>query len=68
MPKELGGTDFERVLGKYNISLMWRMTKPLWGTGKKVIVYSSGFCVFKGSIGYVLDRSLWHRSGEEALI
>ena len=49
MPKELGGTDFERVSGKYKISLMWKMTKPLWGTGKTLII-DSGLYVLNGFI------------------
>ena len=32
------------------MELMWRMTKPLWGTGKTVII-DSGSLVLKGLIG-----------------
>ena len=33
-------TYFEILPGKYTISLMWRMIKPLWVTVKTVIMHS----------------------------
>ena len=45
-PKDLVRTYFERVLWTSVIALMYRMTKPLWVTGKAVIM-DSGFCVLK---------------------
>ena len=39
-------TYFEIFPGKYTISLMWRMIKPLWVTVKTVIMHS-GFYVLK---------------------
>ena len=32
------------------MSLMRRVTKPLWGTGNKVLV-DNGFCVLRGLVG-----------------
>ena len=49
-PKDLVRPDFETGLVTSTISLVWRMTKPLWGTGKAVVL-DSGFCVLKGLIG-----------------
>ena len=37
------------------MELMWRMTKPLWGTGKTVII-DSGSLVLKGLIGMYKRR------------
>ena len=36
---------------------MMRMKKPLWGTGKVVVMYS-GFCVLGGSISMV-EKGFW---------
>ena len=44
--KCLGSPDFETVPGTPTISLMWRMTKPLWGTWN-LVVTDSGLCVLK---------------------
>ena len=50
IPKELGRPEFETGPGTNKLALMWRMTEPLRGTGKKLIIYS-GLCVLKGLIG-----------------
>ena len=44
-PRQLGKKQFAE-LGK-TVGLMLRMSRPLWGTGK-VVVMDSGFCVAKG--------------------
>ena len=49
--------DFETGRDKSTISLMRRMTKPLWGRGKTVIM-DSGFCVLKWFIG-IYERELY---------
>ena len=49
-PKKLVRIESEAVLLKSTMSLIWRMNKLLWGTGKMVIVFN-GFCVIKGLIG-----------------
>ena len=49
-PKDLGRMDFETGPVKSTISLVWRMTKPLWGSGKTVVM-DIGLCMFKGLIG-----------------
>ena len=49
-PKDLGREKFETGPGTYIMVIMWRITKPLWGTGKPVIE-DSGFSVLKGFIG-----------------
>ena len=47
-PQELGEPKFNNKGGK-TIGLMLRMTKPIWNTGRLVIL-DSGFCVLKGLI------------------
>ena len=49
IPKELGMPDFETGPGVSPMSLVWRITKPLCGTGKTVIM-DSGFYMLKGLI------------------
>ena len=53
------GEDRPRVMGKKGFEekgatagLIVRITKPLWGTGK-VVVMDSGFCVLEGLISMV---------------
>ena len=48
--KELVRSDFETVPWTSTMALMWMMTKPLWVTGKTVIM-ESGLCVLKVLIG-----------------
>ena len=48
-PKEIGKPEFEADYGATGW-LMMRMTKPLFGTGKAVVMYS-GFFVLKGVVG-----------------
>ena len=45
---------FEEKLGA--TSLVVSITKPLWGTGKVVVVYS-GFCVLEGWIS-MMDKGI----------
>ena len=46
-PKELGQMEFER-LGK-TVGLLLRMTRPIWNTGR-VVILDSGFCVLSGIV------------------
>ena len=39
------------------MALMWRLTKPLWVTGK-TLIKDSGFCVLKGLVG-MYDRGVY---------
>ena len=48
--KELGITEYKTGPGTPSVSLVRRMTKPLRGTGKIVIMHS-GFCVLRGLFG-----------------
>ena len=56
-PKDLGRPNFETELEKSTMALMWRMTKPLWVTGKAVIM-DIVFYVLKGLIG-MYDRGVY---------
>ena len=49
-PKDLWRPYFETGPGISTMSLMWRMTRPLWARGKAVIMYST-FYLIKELIG-----------------
>ena len=58
------GEDRPRVMGKKGFEekgatagLIVRITKPLWGTGK-VVVMDSGFCVLEGLISMAENNFL----------
>jgi len=46
------------VPGKPTVGLMERMTKPLWQTGKAVVM-DSGFCVLEGVVRLRRDRGVY---------
>ena len=48
--KELVSPEFESGPLTSTMALVWRITKPVWVTGKMVIM-ESGLCVLKGFIG-----------------
>ena len=60
-----GGDSSKEVVNTYDhkghvtstISLIWRMTNPLWVTGKKVVM-ESGFCVLRRFIG-IFERGVY---------
>lgn len=45
--KDLGRMEFEE-LGK-TVGLLLRMTRPIWNTGR-VVILDSGFCVLSGIV------------------
>ncbi len=47
-PRQMGPMEHDDKGGK-TIGLLLRLTKPVWGTGK-VVILDSGFCVLKGII------------------
>ena len=48
--KELLSPEFESGPLTSTMAFVWRITKPVWVTGKMVIM-ESGLCVLKGFIG-----------------